>query len=199
MHRVKKDQSVDGRARLSHALTGIIVASLTGPAVAWGADPQRQWAVGEQQGLIFSGLKMVGALALILGLMLLCLHFLKRWRSGVSRRCPESQVQILDVRMLAPKKSVALIEVAGERLLLGVGAETVTLLSRIDSHPQSVSAELEEAGPGFAKTLLHTLRRRPQGDCEAAVASANPVQSHRGPVGTRTDGDTEKQQLSMLK
>jgi flagellar biogenesis protein FliO len=175
--------------------------------VAWGADSQRQWAVGEQQDLIFTGLKMVGALALIVGLMLLSLHFLKRWRTGVSRRSPESQVQILDVRMLAPKKSVALIEVAGDRLLLGVGAETVTLLSKIDSHPQPVSAEVEEGGPGFAKTLLHTLRLRPQEDGKAVAAAADPVQPPERRVeivadsdaGSGRRGDVEKKQMAMLK
>jgi flagellar biosynthetic protein FliO len=168
------------------------MATQTIPAFAWGADPQQQWAVGDPQGLIFTGLKMIGALALILGLMLLSLHFLKRWRSGIIRRSPDSQVQILDVRMLAPKKSVALVEVAGTRLLLGVGTETVTMLSRIDSPPHQVSEKPEKSVPGFAKTLAHTLRRPVQDDSEVVDPSANPLES-------RGHGETGKNQLTMLK
>jgi flagellar biosynthetic protein FliO len=203
----ESERPVGERARVHHSLAAVVVANLVSPVAAWGAGSQQQWAVADQQGLIFTGLKMVGALALILGLMLLSLHFLKRYRLGMNRRSPESQVQILDVRMLAPKKSIALVEVAGERLLLGVGTETVTMLSRFDSQPQQLMPEAETAGPGFAKTLLNTLRRRSQGDSEAGPTSANPVGSAEGQMGAkaradaeiRGHGETEKKQLSMLK
>ena len=189
-YRAEKDRSLGGRAS-NHALSAILVSSLASPVVAWGADPQQQWTIGDPQGLILTGLKMVGALALILGLMLLSLHFLKRWRSGITHRSPDLQVHILDVRMLAPKKSIALIEVAGERLLLGVGTETVTMLSRIDSHPQQVSAETEEGGAGFAKTLLHNLRRRPQEDGQPKPTATSPAQSQEGQVEILADGEPE--------
>jgi flagellar biosynthetic protein FliO len=214
----KRKPSVGLRARLNHVLSIILVVNLTSAVVAWGAESQQQLAVEQHQSLIFTGLKMVGALALILGLMLLSLHFLKRYRSCVRSRSPESHVQVLDVRMLAPKKSIALVEIAGERLLLGVGTETVTMLSRIDFPPRQISPEAEKQEPGFASTLLQTLRRRTRENLEAEEASVNSVQKEEGQVGIRTSGDAgtpirpsdtrgqargygdaEKKQLTMLK
>ncbi len=206
------------RARLNHALSIIFVVNLTSAVVVWGAESQQQLAAEQHQSLIFTGLKMVGALALILGLMLLTLHFLKRYRSCVRSRSPESHVQVLDVRMLAPKKSIALVEVAGERLLLGVGTEQVTMLSRIDSPPRQNNPEVEEQEPGFASTLLQTLRRRTRENLEEEAASVNSVQNQEAQVGIRASGDAgtpifpseamerargcgdvEKKQLTMLK
>jgi flagellar protein FliO/FliZ len=67
--------------------------------------------------LLPMGLKVTAALAVVLGLMLLIYAALKksgRWiRSG-----KDSAIKLLEVRYLAPKKALYLIEVNGTKLLL---------------------------------------------------------------------------------
>lgn len=85
-------------------------------------------------------LKMAGSLVLVIGLILLFVYLLKRFRIGpLSSRSPV--FRLLGSLSLGPRRSIALVEIHNQWLVLGVGAERVTLLSRMD-RPE------EEAGPG---------------------------------------------------
>ncbi|MHB1400224.1 MAG: flagellar biosynthetic protein FliO [Trichloromonadaceae bacterium] len=89
-----------------------------------------------------SGLRMLGALGMILGLILLLyagsrrgLRWLPKARSGA--------IRIVEVRQLGPKKSLCLVQVRGRELLLGVGADRVELLCQLGDEPS----------PSFDETL----------------------------------------------
>lgn len=95
------------------------------------------------------GLRLLGALGMILGLILLLyagsrrgLRWLPKARGGA--------IQILETRPLGPKKSLCLVQVRGRELLLGISAERVELLCRLD-----------QAGPpSFDDTLKQQLEGR---------------------------------------
>ena len=55
-------------------------------------------------------------------------------------------IRIVEMRHLAPKKSICLIEVRGEELLLGVGLERIEVLARFERAGQPPSG-------GFQATL----------------------------------------------
>lgn len=97
-----------------------------------------------------SGLRLLGALGMILGLILLLyagsrrgLRWLPKARGGA--------IRIVETRPLGPKKSLCLIEVRGRELLLGIGAERVELLCQLG----------ETAPLNFDETLQQQLGVRP--------------------------------------
>lgn len=77
--------------------------------------------------------RMVGSLAVVLGLVYLATHLSRRWFPGGSGRPGrQSQIRVVETRHLAPKKSLLLVEVAGEYLLLSNGSDGLTLIKQID-------------------------------------------------------------------
>jgi flagellar protein FliO/FliZ len=92
--------------------------------------------------LLPMGLKIMAALAVVLGIMLLLYALLKksgRWiRTG-----KDSSIKLLEVRYLAPKKALYLIEVNGSTLLLsGTAGRLETLAQWPKAH-----ADKEGAAP----------------------------------------------------
>jgi len=135
----------------------LLAAVLLGP---WTYGLAADVGMAEQPSLVISILQMLGALALVLGLLLLSVHGLKRWRARMGGGPAGSQIQVLDVRTLAPKSAVALVEVAGQRLLLGIGANSVELLTRIEPQQSGSAGEFTERKNAFSKNLIEILGRR---------------------------------------
>lgn len=191
MNMAREQQPESGRLahlcnQIRQVASGVSALILMNPGIVWGTGLQDQMAAAEQPSMILMGLKMMGALCLIIGLLFLSLHVLKRWRPGIARCSADSQIRILDVRMLAQKQSVALVEVDGEKLLLGVGTDTVALLSRIGCSPHAGidrDGECHQSGSDFESNLTHAISRQPVQEGKAS----------RGP------GDTANKELTILK
>jgi flagellar protein FliO/FliZ len=74
-----------------------------------------------------------GSLALVLGLIYLLTHFSRRWlKGGTGLAGGRGYIRIVETRHLAPKKTLHLVEIAGEYMLLGNGGEGITFLKQID-------------------------------------------------------------------
>lgn len=77
--------------------------------------------------------QMLGSLAVVLGLIYLITYMSRRWLTGGgSGTVPQSYIRVVETRHLAPKKSLILVEVGGEYLLLSNGSEGVSLIKQID-------------------------------------------------------------------
>jgi flagellar biosynthetic protein FliO len=111
-------------------------------------------------------LRMVGSLMAVLGLILLLFYLAKRLRlrrsSGFSQ-VPE--MCLLGTLTLAPKRALALVEFSGQWLIVGVGTESVTLISSMEKPPAAEEHGRAAAQKGktfqelFAMTgLLHPWR-----------------------------------------
>ena len=113
-----------------------------------------------------TSLKMIGSLLLIIGLILCLFYLLKRLRLGPSgSRSPE--MRLIGTMNLAPKRSVAVVEVCGRWLVLGVGTENISLLSRFDGPPDLASTESNsmDTSKGFHAMLKNKiLRNRGRGE-----------------------------------
>ena len=75
-------------------------------------------------------IRMTGALALILGLMLGIAFFLKRW-GGITGKAAGRYIEVLENRLLLPKRHVSLIKVAGTYFLIGSTEQGMSLLGRM--------------------------------------------------------------------
>lgn len=89
-----------------------------------------------------SVIRMVSALAVVLGLMMVLAAAARRWLGGRSFALgtlkPQAPlVQVLSTGYLGPRKSVALVAVAGDLLIVGSTADNLVPLGRV-SDPEQV-------------------------------------------------------------
>jgi flagellar biogenesis protein FliO len=87
---------------------------------------------GKPMEMIPSGLKMISMFAVVLGLMFLIFFGFKKYvLKNTAFGGGNKLVNVLGTWFLGPKKNIALVEVAGEVLVLGMSHENITLLSSI--------------------------------------------------------------------
>lgn len=99
---------------------------------------------------------MFGSLILILGLIVFLSYWLKRLRPGTLSSGKTPAMRLVGTLNLAPKRAVALIEVCDEWLLVGVGTESVTLISKVEPPPQQ---DRPDAGWGGQESKFQTILR----------------------------------------
>ncbi|OPX19308.1 MAG: hypothetical protein BZ151_09905 [Desulfobacca sp. 4484_104] len=81
-------------------------------------------------------IKVFGVLGCLLGVLLLTCHILRKpWRGNI-RSCSNRVIQVLATHYLEPKKTLILVEVAGQQLLLASGPENLTLLTPLRAEPE---------------------------------------------------------------
>ena len=82
--------------------------------------------------LIFSLGKMLLALGVMLAALLLISYLAKRFRlPGIGPMVSEAPVKVLATKYLGGKKSIWVVEIEGERLVLGVGSEGISFLTKL--------------------------------------------------------------------
>jgi flagellar protein FliO/FliZ len=84
--------------------------------------------------------KTLGSLILVVGLMLLLLFWIRKL--GLAKGGPgqDGLITVLDSRMLAPKKQVSVLEVAGSYLVIGLTEQQITLLATLDANDRLTEA-----------------------------------------------------------
>ena len=84
-------------------------------------------------GLFFMTIKMFSVLAVVIGIMLICLNLLKKYMPQGNMLFSENKsMKIIETLYFGPKKSVVLIKVASEYILLGLSASEINYLKDID-------------------------------------------------------------------
>jgi len=79
------------------------------------------------QSLTEAYVRFLVGLALVIGIMLILYAFLKK-RFSLLRNRDDSRIHILEIKPVAPRKSLCLIEVGGEKFLLGLSQDSINLL-----------------------------------------------------------------------
>lgn len=87
-------------------------------------------------------------------LLILFLFIIRRLKGGTLsfRRYPV--MKIISTLSLAPKRSLAIVEFGNEWLLLGVGAENISILSKYDKPEETGENQKSHGEGGFASFLL---------------------------------------------
>ncbi len=131
----------------------------------------------ETASLVTSILKIVGSLILVLGLLMILMQFMRRLGMG-NRQLPHGPlIRVLDTRMIAPKKHVAVLDIAGEFIAVGITDQQVNLLTSLQGNAEvseaasKVNTEngLAQYANSFSDLLnkaIHGKRKKTKGSAE---------------------------------
>jgi len=124
-------------------LPGIIIMfALTGSASAQ-VQPQVEGAT-----LFGSVVQTIAALAIVVGLILLFHYISNRWlRGALPVGSTQKYIRLIETRFLAPRKSLLLIEVGGEYLLLSSAGDSLQFIKQVDMMEEIEVIE----SPSFSK------------------------------------------------
>lgn len=116
--------------------------------------------------LFGSILQMVAALAVVLGIILLFYYVTSRvFKIGALPGGTQRYIRLIETRFLAPKKSLLLVEVGGEYLLLSSSGDDVRFIKQIEMLEEIEivgSAASERSFPGvFQNKIVDLVSRLP--------------------------------------
>jgi flagellar biogenesis protein FliO len=94
--------------------------------------------------MLFAAVKMLFAMGIGLTLLYLLVRFTKGLERARRGPAAEGGVRVLASKPIAPQKYISLVEIGGEVLALGISAQQVTFLTKIDN-PEKVRESLEAA------------------------------------------------------
>ena len=111
--------------------------------------------------------KAIGALAVVLGLLMLLAAALKKL--GLSGQSPQGDglIKVLETKMLAPKKYVAVLDIAGQTMAVGVAEQQITLLTKLEPN-ERLQAFVQKNPPSsrFAALLTRAVNSKNKTDQE---------------------------------
>jgi len=149
-------------------LTVSVVATVSLPAVVWGAVDAP--SSSDTYSLFSSMLQMMAALALVVGLILLVYYASTRLLGRLPALRPGSRyIRVIEVRPIEPRKSLILVEVGGEYLLLASSEGNLSLVKQV-----AMLEELEIVDePGTSVPFSSVLKRFKRVAAETKTPSRN--------------------------
>lgn len=138
--------------------------AMTGATESAGnADMQaaaRTLASGQETiSLLAAIFKAAGALILVVGLMLLFVVLMKKIGLSRGRFKPHSLINVLDIHTLAPKKHVAVLDVAGEFIVIGITDQQINMLTRLEKNTLAAPAALEKNPDGSLPPFMQVFSK----------------------------------------
>lgn len=113
--------------------------------------------------LALATLRMLGALALLAGLLGALLYLARRF-GPLGGSVGGAEIRVLAAASLGARERVALVGVPGAVLVLGVTRERIQLLDRIDDPERVETLGRKPDPPEFASALRRALSRKDPGD-----------------------------------
>jgi len=154
--------------RTGRLLRAMLVTLAVSAIPAWAADDQAAKSVtdpvldlAQTTSLALTIMKVMGALILTVGIMLLLAVWFKKL--GLSRAGLQQGklISIIDTKMIAPKKYIAVVQVADETLALGITDQQITMLTRLELSATQVRQSQEDRPQqtSFATLLGKVVKR----------------------------------------
>ena len=83
-----------------------------------------------------AALRTVAALGLVVGLIVCLFYVFRRWRFGALATNNQAAMRLVGTLSLAPRRSLALVEIDDQWLVVGVGADHVTFIAKLERPPE---------------------------------------------------------------
>ena len=107
--------------------------------------------------LMSTGMRMVVMLSLVLALIFVIFFLFKKFvLKNTLFGGGEKIIKVLSTGYLAPKKNIALVEVAGEILVLGISNDNISLLANIDDEHRIERIKNSQSKPGAGGVMSST-------------------------------------------
>ena len=103
--------------------------------------------------LWFTTMKTFGMLFIVLALIIIVLYILKKFMEKKGAIKGQSAISVLAAHYISPKEKLLLIDVLGEKMLIGVTPQAISFLYRIESNV-AISIKKSDINEGFFETLL---------------------------------------------
>ncbi|ETX10894.1 flagellar biosynthesis protein FliO [Marinomonas ushuaiensis DSM 15871] len=87
--------------------------------------------------------KVVASLVFIIAFIPACVWLMKRFQLA-QMKLGQADIKVVSVQSLGAKEKLMLVEVEGERMLIGVTANTITHLKTISPKPKSFASVMDE-------------------------------------------------------
>jgi flagellar protein FliO/FliZ len=98
-------------------------------------------------------LKSFGMLLIVLGVLIAVLWLIKRYFAQQGSMGQPGVIRLLSSMYVAPKERIALIDVLGEKILIGITSQQISFLARIQDEKNVCPTE-PPASNGFFRSLL---------------------------------------------
>jgi flagellar biogenesis protein FliO len=100
-------------------------------------------------------IKMITSLIIIVTFIILLFFLLRRIRLSPLSDGKLPDMRVLGTLNLAPKRAIALVEICEQWLIVGIGTENVSLISKIDTPPKSnATADGNETNKNRFQSIL---------------------------------------------
>ena len=106
---------------------------------------------------ISTTLQMLTALSVVVGGLLVAFYLMKRFLKRDSGGSVNSLIRVIASRYIGVKKNIALVEVPGAVLVLGISTDKISLLTKIED--QSVLDGIKEKTPRLTPSFSDHLQR----------------------------------------
>jgi len=112
--------------------------------------------------VVSSGLKMLSALVVVLGGLLVLFYFMKRIFSNNVMKSGGNLIKVLGSTYVGLKKHISLVEVPGCVLVVGISGDRLSLLTRIED-PNLIDQIKQETVGKVSASFLSQLREVSKG------------------------------------
>ncbi|MEA2085220.1 MAG: flagellar biosynthetic protein FliO [Thermodesulfobacteriota bacterium] len=87
----------------------------------------------ETGSLLMMSLKVIGSLGLVIGLMLLLIFWFRKLGLAQGSGKSGSLIKVLDTRMVAHKKYVSVLNIAGDFVVIGISEQQINMLTTLEN------------------------------------------------------------------
>jgi flagellar protein FliO/FliZ len=105
--------------------------------------------------IVSTAFKMLTALGIVLGGLLICVYFIKRFINRDVGDSKEQLIKIIASQYIGIKKNISLVEIPGSILVVGVSNDNISLLTKIEDEIvlDVLRQENSRLGPSFSDHL----------------------------------------------
>ena len=97
--------------------------------------------------LINTGIKTMAMLFIVLGVLVLVLYIMKKFMSPKGKGKGEFIIKVVSSLYLSPKERVEVIEISGERIVVGITPGNINFLTKLSRYKEG-DGNIENAGKG---------------------------------------------------
>lgn len=116
------------------------------------AEEEKTVLMKEPPGFTSSVIKMVTALGIVLSLLFAIVYLAKKYLGNrIGLKGQEQKIRVVTSTYLGPKKSIALVEVAGEKIVVGVTATHISMLTKVGREEDFGEVLKEQINPESTK------------------------------------------------